>query len=245
MDLGGISCIVSDTAGLREETEDPIEKEGIRRAREAFKSAQLRIFVCDSSNMASVESGRSMLQALTTEEQNEEQNEENRSPKLPQTQEISDGNRKSDSYGEYSKPGSKDYSQRSAANKVIVVWNKADLLQDKSKLSVNPLGPSMFMSDSMSQQAISCINGDGLKELEDLLTSTIKRVLDGGESGQSIDEIGKEDILITRERHRRHLTNCAEHLDAFLWNSLPMDAAAEELRLAMLELGKITVNYTF
>jgi hypothetical protein len=33
MDLGGISCIVRDTAGLRKDTTDEIELEGIQRAR--------------------------------------------------------------------------------------------------------------------------------------------------------------------------------------------------------------------
>lgn len=33
MDIDGISCIVRDTAGLRNDTDDPIEQEGIRRAR--------------------------------------------------------------------------------------------------------------------------------------------------------------------------------------------------------------------
>ena len=34
------------------------------------------------------------------------------------------------------------------------------------------------------------------------------------------------------DRHRRHLTECANHLDMFLSNTLPMDLAAEELRYA-------------
>ena len=33
MDINGIPCIVRDTAGLRSDTADPIEQEGIRRAR--------------------------------------------------------------------------------------------------------------------------------------------------------------------------------------------------------------------
>lgn len=33
MDLGGVSCIISDTAGLREYSDDPIEIEGMTRAR--------------------------------------------------------------------------------------------------------------------------------------------------------------------------------------------------------------------
>lgn len=40
----------SDTAGLREATEDEIEKEGMRRARGAVDSAHLAIFVVDSTN---------------------------------------------------------------------------------------------------------------------------------------------------------------------------------------------------
>jgi len=37
MDLAGITCIVSDTAGLREEGGDIIEVEGMVRARKAFE----------------------------------------------------------------------------------------------------------------------------------------------------------------------------------------------------------------
>ena len=33
LDLGGVSCIVSDTAGIRNETIDQIEQEGMRRAK--------------------------------------------------------------------------------------------------------------------------------------------------------------------------------------------------------------------
>ena len=45
--------------------------------------------------------------------------------------------------------------------------------------------------------------------------------------------------LITRERHRRHLQICADHLDCFLNEHLLMDTSAEELRLAAIELGKV------
>lgn len=36
MDIGGVSCIVRDTAGLRSQTSDVIEQEGIKRARYVF-----------------------------------------------------------------------------------------------------------------------------------------------------------------------------------------------------------------
>ena len=37
-------------------------------------------------------------------------------------------------------------------------------------------------------------------------------------------------VLITRDRHRRHLVETLQHLDDFLSGVLPMDLAAEELR---------------
>ena len=61
MDLNGVACIVSDTAGLRELTADPIEQEGIKRAREVFRDAQLKLFVCDSSDKGEVHAAEAML----------------------------------------------------------------------------------------------------------------------------------------------------------------------------------------
>ncbi len=50
-----------------------------------------------------------------------------------------------------------------------------------------------------------------------------------------------EDILITRERHRQNLINCAEHLEKFQKkkSAQDFDKAAEDLRLATRHLGMI------
>ncbi len=50
-----------------------------------------------------------------------------------------------------------------------------------------------------------------------------------------------EDILITRERHRQNLINCAHHLDKFHKKKADhdFDKAAEDLRLATRHLGMI------
>ena len=53
--------------------------------------------------------------------------------------------------------------------------------------------------------------------------------------------IFEEDILITRERHRQHLEQCAEYLKNFLIKNdkKDFDKAAEDLRLATRHLGMI------
>ena len=132
--------------------------------------------------------------------------------------------------------------------KLILVLNKSDLKADvaadelinrvKSKSSEFN---SVVHSDGNLELPrpltlpVSCTTGQGLSELEKMLSMTIANLLETSESQES-----RESTLITRDRHRRHLTECLDHLDLFLSNRLAMDVAAEELRLAMMELGKIT-----
>lgn len=47
LNLGGFPVLLIDTAGLREDSDDPIEAEGIRRARERIDNADLRILLLD------------------------------------------------------------------------------------------------------------------------------------------------------------------------------------------------------
>ena len=64
MELGGLPCIISDTAGLRENSIDIIEVEGIKRAKEAFKAADIKIFVIDASDSKSIQTAKDMLHKL-------------------------------------------------------------------------------------------------------------------------------------------------------------------------------------
>ena len=63
---------------------------------------------------------------------------------------------------------------------------------------------------------------------------TIKKIL-------SSKFINASDILITRERHRQNLINCANHISIFESKSKlrDIDKACEDLRLATRELGSI------
>ena len=201
MDLGGISCIISDTAGLRGNSEDAIEVEGMKRARQAFKQAQLKIFVGDASDSHSIAEAEVLLKSLLKE--------------------ISDDEMESGDRDEGEESG-KDY-------RVLTVLNKADLVSPTIDISADTtayFGPS--------SHSISCTSGKGIAEFEAAISLAIRSLLEGGggESG--------EGTLITRERHRRHLKQCVEHLENFLSARYMMDAAAEELRLGMRELGRVT-----
>ncbi len=193
MDLAGVSCSVSDTAGLRDSTDDPIELEGIKRAREAFRRAHLKVFVGDASDPASMKQAATMLKSMQDDSSLDEEG----------------------------------VTGMAGEDKVLFVLNKKDLVVDDSadsSLTSQGLIDATFVP-------ISCSTGEGLAELEQTLETSIQDLVSSS-SG--------EGTLITRERHRRHLQRCAAHLDEFLNGTLPMDAAAEELRLASLELGRVT-----
>ena len=297
MDLGGIPCIISDTAGLRVDSVDPIEQEGIKRAKNAFKEAQIKLFVGDASDQASLREAEQMLGSLLQElhkEEDEDEEEENEDEEEGddvtgassgggedafisiEHDIVSKRKRTATGSGSGSGLGSTRNPYR-----VLTVLNKADLTTTttttatltSTNLLTSP-GPSAgatvaipsihtapsssssfssFSGDpSRGSYVISCATGVGMGELETAITNAIRSLLEdgggggGGGGGTSISGGGSgsgmniEGVLITRERHRRHLKQCVEHLDAFLSSRLPMDAAAEELRLAMLELGRVT-----
>ncbi|HEY0875561.1 MAG TPA: GTPase, partial [Vicinamibacterales bacterium] len=63
VDIGGIAATLVDTAGIRQSTEDPVEAEGILRARSAADRAHLVLVVVDSST-APGEDDRALLAAV-------------------------------------------------------------------------------------------------------------------------------------------------------------------------------------
>jgi len=105
-------------------------------------------------------------------------------------------------------------------NDAILVINKSDLLKEK-------LDPKIL---KLNHVLISLKDNLNI----DLLISKIKDSLKN-------KFITEEDILITRERHRQHLTQCGDYLKNFLDKNdkKDFDKAAEDLRLATRHLGMI------
>jgi tRNA modification GTPase len=114
---------------------------------------------------------------------------------------------------------------------------------------------SGFLNDLLKKNAILVVNkSDLLKEKLDPNVCKLDHVLISLKDNLNIDKlilkikknltnkfISEEDILITRERHRQHLVQCAEHLKNFLIKSdkKDFDKGAEDLRLATRHLGMI------
>ncbi len=114
---------------------------------------------------------------------------------------------------------------------------------------------SGFLNDILKNDAILVINkSDLLKEKLDPEISKFNHVLISLKNNLNIDKliskikkslknkfITEEDVLITRERHRQHLVQCADHLKSFSDknNKEDFDKAAEDLRLAVRHLGMI------
>ncbi len=105
-------------------------------------------------------------------------------------------------------------------NDAILVINKSDLLKEK-------LNQKILKHNHVLISLKDNVNID-------LLISKIKNSLEN-------KFITEEDILITRERHRQHLEQCADHLKNFLDKNdkKDFDKAAEDLRLATRNLGMI------
>lgn len=101
----------------------------------------------------------------------------------------------------------------------VLAVNKADLLLD---------GPALAMDGVGEVLTVSARTGAGMDRLLDVIQARCAGRLEGAESG-----------AITRARHRDALESCRAHLAAARIAPLP-ELGAEELRLAVRALGRIT-----
>ena len=199
LDLGGVRCIVSDTAGVREDgtTDDIIEIEGIKRARKAAEDAHVLVCMVDSTDE---DAGIAAIDDIL-----------------------------------------KDINMDDKKKNVVYVRNKIDLLKDLDGANISKDISSVSISETFE---ISCETSKGVDNfIKSLTNKVLDRVSVSGDiAGNSVVE--DEGAVITRARHRRHVESAAEALRRFGMRSaegyMALDLAAEELRLAASELGRIT-----
>ena len=213
LDLDGVRCTLLDTAGVREKMEEganAIEVEGMKRARIAARDAHIIVGVVDASDY---ERGFDAVKELinTGEEEDEFADE--------------------------------TFSPEKKRNDVLYVLNKVDLVDENNALPNN----SKLSKDCSF--GISCTTSEGV---DNFLTSLTEQALsmvssddNGGASNSALLAVeGTEGAVITRARHRRHVEAASDALARFDQLSgqgyMALDMAAEELRLAASELGRVT-----
>lgn len=126
-------------------------------------------------------------------------------------------------------------------NRLLLVLNKSDLARDGSVTSDVPPrrpGGNEGIEFGGGTFEISCLTQDGIDALLDALTRQVR-----SRTERNSDD-GGEGALITRARHRQHVEAAVDALRRFAvlssGGAMAVDMAAEELRLAASELGRVT-----
>ena len=206
MDLGGVKCTLQDTAGVRSDTMDVLELEGMKRAKTVIQEADLVVAMIDVTDASY---GMEIVQS-TLKECN-----------------LINGDDENDNPHEFD------------STQMLLVRNKQDLLGNSDKIDARDeeqekgqFGGEIF--------DISCQNQVGIDTFLNALT---QKVVARTTADAALTDSG-EGALITRARHRQHVEAAVLALERFdvlsREGSMAVDIAAEELRLAASELGRIT-----
>ena len=244
LDLQGWPVTLLDTAGIRE-AEDPVEIEGVRRARERAAAADLVLWVVDArdenaaKNAAAKGAAKSSFVIPGR-----------RAAAKPKS--ITPGAQHKSGASRSAWPRNED-----VAPPTWLIRNKTDLIQglrirnelrlsniEKSEAILSSNKPLRSMMNNQLTQRnefsstkielkfnVSAVNGLGIEPLLTRLARQAEETLAGSESA-----------LVTRERHRRAL----EEVLAALRRAQSGDVAAredllaEELRIAATALGRLT-----
>jgi tRNA modification GTPase len=187
LDLGGFPVTVLDTAGIRE-TDDPVEREGVRRALDQAAQASLVLWVEDATE-GDLSEAKGRGEGLLPRGE----------PKCGQVTEI---------------PG---------AAAVWRITNKIDLLGSGSTMS------SSILPHVENVYLVSSTTGEGISEL----LGAIRSFCEGF--------FLPEPALVTRERQRAHLRDCAVALRNAKGVAVQSreEIVAEHLRLATRSLGNL------
>ena len=202
LELGGLPVLLSDTAGLREATEDPIERQGMARAADEARKAHIQLWVYDASDPPS------------------------RAEQLDA--DAAAGARGAD---DAAAAAGSDGAEVGVEAIRLLVLNKLDLLSkgdlpsaptanaptaagssDSAPIANTPTttaaaaAAACALLPAASQWRLSCATGDGLTDFLEALSRLVASRY-GAADG--------EPALITRARHREHLQRCAAALNAY------------------------------
>ncbi len=223
LDLDGLPVTMLDTAGIRA-TDDPVEREGVRRARDRAAGADLVLWVTD----ASAPKGKSESKPARAKAAR-------RSGKV--TRETSVRKLKSVvGQAVWSVSNKIDQTKQKLVKsntKIQNIQRNEDGKQSLGRAAVmvnQGLTPRNEPRTDLAFR-VSAVTGVGISDLLDALRAHAETYLAGAESA-----------LITRERHRRGLQDTLAALRRALSakTAAREDLLAEELRIAARALGRLT-----
>ncbi|KAF9913915.1 tRNA modification GTPase gtpbp3, mitochondrial [Lobosporangium transversale] len=241
LDIGGYPILIGDTAGLRL-SQDEIEMEGVRRAQDRIKSADINIAILPVTGFLNVNSAVEKTVTMSCNDTNSIDpivvDAIRKNPKTmvlinkidlsgADTAEIM-GQIQSQLWPEadhVNRERDKYYNQEDRGKGIEEALSSKGSDDDSKNSSAKSSGEHRLW-------AISCQTGDGIAAF---LQDFIKILKNRFETSLS------SSTSITQYRHRKHLENCLQSLEAFL--NLGVDdvvLGAEELRHAASDLGKIT-----
>jgi tRNA modification GTPase len=210
LDLSGWPVTLLDTAGIRD-TDDPVEMEGVRRARERAAAADLVLWVVDAGDPAASKNAAALDAAKSA------MGSEPPVWLVRNKIDLMPAKRKNEL--ELHNIGSSE---------VKVTPNK--ILKNRIKEDFKDKNESIFYTNELEFD-VSAARGEGFERLLSALARQAEAFLAGGESA-----------LVTRERHRRALEEVQAALRRAQSGNVALreDLLAEELRLAMRALGRLT-----
>jgi tRNA modification GTPase len=227
LDLGGWPVTLLDTAGIRE-TADPVELEGVRRARERANGADLVLWVVDAGQGAGAENAAPEGAAKASVAPGSDQSERPRN-------------------NEFSDPGPIIWLIRNKIDLIIAVGERTEhtvpnIITSEAAFDPNKALTNVFnkgLTDKNESGAysseyrfdISAVTGDGFDRLLDQLARQAETFL-----------AGAEQAVVTRARHRRALEEVVAALGRAQAGEVAgrEDLLAEELRIAARALGRLT-----
>jgi tRNA modification GTPase len=234
LDLGGLPVTLLDTAGIRE-TDDPVELEGVRRARARAAAADLVLWLVDASDAPTLD-GREL--ATVPGPGAEIWRVRNKIDLIDQDVKSSEPGFQSSS--EPGMAGIVKESLKNIDNKSLTQKSEPQFLA-KTPLTntvteVLTTSPAPISPTSGREFSISATTGAGFDALLAALARHAESHLAGGEQS-----------LVTRARHRRALEETLAALERALSGKLvgqeellAEELLAEELRAAAVALGRLT-----
>ena len=213
LDLEGWPVTLLDTAGIRD-TDDPVEQEGVRRARERAGAADLVLWVVDARDLTASGAGESENEPKSTEKAAS-------GPPIWLIRNKIDLIRVPKQRNELELHSMKTSEARFGLNKPLKNIAKKRLRnKTESKITKNDC-----------EFNISAVTGEGFERLLAQLARHAEGFLAGAESA-----------LVTRERHRRALEDVLAALRRAQGREVAghEDLLAEELRIAARALGRLT-----